>query len=99
MAGNRETALKNLPKGGRPKGAKNKFTGLKDSFLKAYKHEQGFGGDVALIQWAAENREAFLKMIHVMLPRRVQEEIKEDIHITWEAAEALKHDEPVDEAA
>jgi hypothetical protein len=47
--GTREAALKNLEKrkskGGRPAGCRNKFTTLKESFLKAYEHKDGFGGD------------------------------------------------------
>lgn len=48
MAGNKKTALKNLPKGGRRKGSKNQFTELKDAFLQAF---DGIGAAKELEKW------------------------------------------------
>jgi len=60
---------------GRPKGAKNKFTCLKDSFLEAF---EGIGGTQELIEWAkkTQNRPQFYQMIARMLPK--QEVSEED---------------------
>ena len=57
------------PGPGRPKGSKNKFTTLKNSFLKAYQAKDGFGGDEALKLFAKKNPEAFLQMIKSLLPK------------------------------
>jgi hypothetical protein len=57
---------------GRPKGAKNKFTNLKESFLEAYRAEDGFGGDEQLKKFARENRHDFLNMVKGMLPKNVE---------------------------
>jgi hypothetical protein len=83
MAGRRETALKNLAKAkktGRPKGSTNKFTDLKQMFLNV---SERMGGEDALLKYAKEEPREFYRMLHVMLPRNVQEEIRKDIHITW----------------
>jgi len=45
---------------GRPKGAKNKFTNLKNSFLEVY---QTIGGANGLSEWAEDNRKDFYSMI------------------------------------
>jgi len=75
--GTRATAIKNLKKAGRkpgpgrPKGLKNKFTTLKDSFLKAYQSKDGFGGDKALMDFAKSNPEKFLDFIAKLLPKEI----------------------------
>lgn len=56
---------------GRPKGSKDKFTNLKQSFLDAYHAEDGFGGDKALRKYARSNPDIFLQMIKSMLPREI----------------------------
>ncbi len=69
--GTREAALKNLAKrknkGGRSRGCQNRFTTLKDSFLKAYGNKDGFGGDEALLEFARDNKHEFLQLIKTML--------------------------------
>lgn len=74
--GTKETALKNLAKrknkGGRPRGRRNRFTTLKDSFLKAYEHKDGFGGDEALKRFAKANPHDFLQMVKTMLPKNIE---------------------------
>ena len=57
--------------GGRPKGAKNKFTSFKDSILQVY---QDIGGDKAFAEWAAkrENQGEFYKLAAKMIPKEVE---------------------------
>ena len=85
--GDKKTALENLKKvegkRGRPPGRKNKFTGLKDSFLRAYKDA---GGDAALTKFAKKNPKEFYQMVSKMLPRNIKGEIKGD---AYEGATAL----------
>jgi hypothetical protein len=56
---------------GRPKGAKGKFSSLKEDFLGAY---QDIGGRKALAAWAKkpENTWAFYQMAAKMLPKEVE---------------------------
>jgi hypothetical protein len=56
---------------GRKKGAKNKFTNLKESFLNAYQAKDGFGGDEALKKFAKNNPAEFLNMVKMMLPKNL----------------------------
>jgi hypothetical protein len=60
---------------GRPRGCKNKFTSLKDSFIQAFKE---IGGQAELAKWAAEkkNRTAFYQMLARMLPNRLEGELE-----------------------
>jgi len=71
---------------GRPKGAKDKFTNLKESFLKAYQHKDGFGGDKALIDYAKTNKESFLQMIKGMLPKNVEMKSENELVIIIKSA-------------
>ena len=83
MAGNRETALKNLAKikkPGRPKGVPNKFTTLKDSFLNVY---QELGGDKFLRKFAEENPKEYIRLLGTMLPKDIQTEVRQAITIAW----------------
>ena len=69
---------------GRPRGSRNKFTDLKASFINVYKR---LGGDDALLEWAGEsssNKKVFYQMIHTMLPKDVQTEIKQSVMISWQ---------------
>lgn len=72
---------------GRPKGAKGKFTNLRDAFIGAFKD---IGGQQALVDWVNEKvtfknrkgkiisiffsdrKKEFFKMITTMLPKDVQ---------------------------
>jgi len=59
------------PGPGRPKGSTNKFTDLKDEFLKAFHDEDGIGGAEGikkLIKDSPRNKFAFLQLISKMLP-------------------------------
>jgi hypothetical protein len=62
------------PGPGRPKGSKDKFTSLKESFLEAFKE---LGGTKALVDWAAKekNKGEFYKMITKLLPREIKAEV------------------------
>lgn len=81
MANNTENRH-NLPPGpGRPKGCENKFTSLKQMFLNVSKR---LGGEDALLKFAKDNPKEYWRMLHVMLPRNVVEEIRQDIKITWD---------------
>ena len=60
-----------IPGPGRPKGSKNKFTSLKDSFLEAF---EALGGTEGLIAWAKKserNKAVFYGWITKMLPTNV----------------------------
>lgn len=71
---------------GRAKGSKNKFTNLKESFLKAYEAKDGFGGDKKLKEFAKKHPETFLNMITKLFPKDIKvggdEEAKE-LLMTW----------------
>ena len=56
---------------GRPKGSKNKFTALKDTFLQAF---EDIGGVDELANWGKqkENRTAFYQIISKMLPKEIE---------------------------
>lgn len=59
------------PGPGRPRGSTNKFTDLKDEFLKAFYDEDGIGGAEGikkLIKDSTRNKIVFLQMITKMLP-------------------------------
>lgn len=56
---------------GRRKGSKNKFTTLKDEFLKAFYDEDGISGAEGikeLLRNSPRNKMAYLQMIAKMLP-------------------------------
>ena len=65
---------------GRPKGVKNKFTNLKTSFLAVYNR---LGGDDALLEYAKEHPTEYYRMLHTMLPKEIQAEVRNDIMLTW----------------
>ena len=57
---------------GKPKGARSKFTTLKESFIEAF---IATGGTEGLVAWAKTNnstRRDFLRMLASMLPKEVQ---------------------------
>ena len=61
----------NLIGAGRPKGSKDKFTKMKESFFEAF-HSVEVGGTDGLIEWAIrsnENRTQFYKFIVAMMPK------------------------------
>ena len=68
---------------GRRKGAKGKFTTLKQAFLDAF---EATGGTEALTKWGEEedNREDFYAMITKLLPREIQAEVKHSIMLAPE---------------
>jgi len=74
MPGNRETALKNLAKAGkspgRPKGSKDKFTKLRDEFIRAF-YDPSIGGHKLLIEMLKNPKEraVIIQIIGRMLPR------------------------------
>ena len=72
---------------GRPRGAKDKFTDLKDEFLKAFYDEDGIGGAVGikeLLRNSPRNKIVFLQMISKMLPSNVDVEHSGDVIIKVE---------------
>jgi hypothetical protein len=71
--GQHPKSLANLK--GRPKGAKNKFTTLKQAFLNAFVE---MGGEAELTDWAKKNPKDFYQMVKVMLPRQI------DVGVTLE---------------
>ena len=73
------------PGPGRPKGSTNKFTDLKDEFLKAFYDEDGIGGAEGiknLIKDSPRNKIIFLQMITKMLPSNVGVEHSGEIEHT-----------------
>jgi len=61
-------------KGGKKKGTPNKFTDLKNEFLKAFYDKDGIGGAKGikeLIKSSPRNKMVFLQMISKMLPSNV----------------------------
>lgn len=60
-----------LPGPGRPKGSKNRFTCLRDAFLKAFSDLGGADGLVEWVKKSNRNRAEFYKMITKMLPSNV----------------------------
>jgi len=69
--GKHPNSLANLRHDGRPKGSKDKFTKLKDSFLEAFDR---LGGVKGLVEWAKRsnnNRGQFYQMITKLLPKNV----------------------------
>jgi len=67
-----------LPMGkGRPKGSKNKFTTLKQSFLDAF---EAIGGTEELTRWGKKplNRESFYKMVTKLLPKAIDTKLVDD---------------------
>jgi len=75
----RQENLKNKGKG-RPKGARNRFTNLKDMFLNAF---ESIGGEKELAKWASQtrNRQAFYGMIARMLPNKLEADLSGTINI------------------
>jgi len=69
----------NINKNGRPKGTKNKFTSLKDSFLEAFQEIEKT--DVPLFQWALKNRRDFYGLISKMLPTTSKDEVKAIVNV------------------
>ncbi len=64
-----------MPKPGRPRGSKNKFSReMKDEFLLAYHYIGGLGN---LTQWAKkeENQTEFYRMLTRLFPREIKAEI------------------------
>lgn len=56
---------------GRPVGAENKFSQLKDAFLDAFYDKDGFNGVEGLKNWLKEssrNKALFVQMVTKMLP-------------------------------
>jgi len=70
---------------GRPKGSKDKFTDLKEEFLKAFYDKDGIGGAEGikeLLKNSPRNKMVFLQMISKMLPSNVDTDVSGDIGIT-----------------
>jgi len=73
---------------GRPKGSKNKFTSLKEEFLKTFHDEDGIDGARGmkkLMKDSARNKFIFLQMCSRMLPSNVT--IDGKMSITFQLSE------------
>lgn len=57
---------------GRPKGSKNKYTQLRDSFLEAF---ENIGGTKALAEWGKSHKKDFYHIVSRMLPSNIKAEI------------------------
>lgn len=75
--------VKGDKRAGRPKGTRNKFTNLRESFLNAFEE---IGGEEELANWAMQqrNRAIFYKMIAQMLPRNIDVDVSKGITINWD---------------
>ena len=75
-------------KGGKKKGSQNKFTSLKEEFLKAFHDEDGIDGARGmknLIKDSARNKFIFLQMCSKMLPSNVT--VDGDLNVSFHASE------------
>ena len=73
---------------GRKKGSKNKFTTLKEEFLKTFHDEDGIDGAEGmkkLIKDSVKNKFIFLQMISKMLPSNVT--VDGDLNVTYKVSE------------
>ena len=73
------TFTKGSSEAGRKEGSRNKFTNLKDVFLKVF---EDIGGAEGLEQWVSEskyNKRLFYQWITKMLPAAVEGDVKGDI--------------------
>jgi len=73
---------------GRPKGTKNKFTSLKEEFLKTFHDEDGIDGARGmkkLIKDSARNKFIFLQLISKMLPSNVT--VDGDLNVIYKVSE------------
>lgn len=85
---------------GRPSGAQNKFTTLKDSFLGVFER---LGGTDGLLEWAKKNKRnqaEFYRMVTKMLPANVSADVKLQVDLGYEQARKVEADlakeKPVD---
>jgi len=67
---------------GRPKGLKNKFTSLKDSFIEAFEKTGGTEGLINFINESKKNRSMFYGWITKMLPSNVDFTGKQEVKYT-----------------
>lgn len=67
---------------GKPKGAKNKFTGLKQAFVDAFEE----GGKEALAKLRDSDPKAFFELFRDLYPRESKATVNQDVksHITHE---------------
>ena len=73
---------------GRPKGAKDKFTNLKEEFLKTFHDEDGIDGAKGmkeLIKGSTKYKFIFLQMISKMLPSNVT--VDGEMKVTFQSSE------------
>ena len=73
---------------GREKGSKNKFTSLKDEFLKTFHDDDGIGGAEGmkkLIKGSTRYKFILLQMISKMLPSNVT--VDGDLNVTYQVSE------------
>ena len=57
--------------GGRPKGAKNRFTSLKDAFVASFEN----GGEAALDRLRDEDPKAFFQIFRDLFPRQIEQKV------------------------
>ena len=65
---------------GRPKGTRNKFSELRDYWLKAFKLE---GGIKLLRKLAKDDPGTFLKLGVQMLPKEIDAEVHGKLEVSW----------------
>ena len=70
---------KGTPGPGRPKGSKDKFSKLKDEFVKVYQHENGYKHLTRLLE---SQPEMFFKLMASLFPKEVKASIES--HNTYE---------------
>ena len=73
-----QTGKEVINKMGRPKGAKNKLTNLKEVFLAAF-NELENNADTKLVKWAKNNPTDFYKLVAKLLPRTLEGNLGLDV--------------------
>lgn len=63
-------------KGGRKKGTPNKFTGLKDAFVEAFRNIGAARGLIKWIRKSNENQKVFYMLIARMLPAEMKAQVE-----------------------
>jgi len=75
------------PGPGRPKGSKNKFTGLKEAFLEAFEEMGGAEGLLTWIKKSPRNQSQFYQLISKMLPSNLS--VEGDINVVYQISDKL----------
>jgi len=76
-------------KGGRKKGSGNKFTGLKDAFIEAFREIGAARGLIKWIRKSGENQKVFYMLIARMLPAEMKAHVEGKEAVTISVVSAV----------